>query len=51
MERRIYYAHESIDRMIGVSNVPPELRAEPMLDAYLELPDHHCADPAQASAG
>ena len=45
MERRIYYAHESIDRMIGVENIPPELRALPMLDAYRELPEHHAADP------
>ena len=53
MERRIYYAHESIDRMIGIDNIPAELRAEPVLDAYRELPEHYSADPAQlnASAG
>lgn len=47
MERRIYYAHESIDRMIGVDNIPGQLRAEPMLDRYRERPEHHGADPLQ----
>ncbi len=50
MERRIYYAHECIDRMIGVERVPRALRVEPMLDAYRELPEHHSADPAQINA-
>ena len=36
MERRIYYAHESIDRIIGVENIPQSLRAVPVLDAYRE---------------
>ena len=47
MERRIYYAHESIDRAIGVDNIPGQLRAEPMLDRYRERPEHHAADPLQ----
>jgi phenylpropionate dioxygenase-like ring-hydroxylating dioxygenase large terminal subunit len=54
MERRIYYAHESIDRQIGVENVPEHLRAVPVLDAWREYPWHHAADPveiAAASAG
>ena len=39
--------------MIGIDNIPAELRAEPVLDAYRELPEHYSADPAQlnASAG
>ena len=45
MERRIYYAHEAIDRMIGVENIPAQLQAEPMLDAYREYPEHNSADP------
>jgi phenylpropionate dioxygenase-like ring-hydroxylating dioxygenase large terminal subunit len=45
MERRIYYAHESIDQMIGEQNIPESLRAEPMLDRYRERPEHHAADP------
>ncbi|MDX1580053.1 MAG: aromatic ring-hydroxylating dioxygenase subunit alpha [Alphaproteobacteria bacterium] len=45
MERRIYYAHESIDRMIGAENIPEDLRVEPMLDAYRERPSDHAADP------
>ena len=45
MERRIYYAHETIDRSIGVDRIPEHLRAVPMLDAHRELPDDHAADP------
>jgi phenylpropionate dioxygenase-like ring-hydroxylating dioxygenase large terminal subunit len=45
MERRIYYAHESIDRVIGAERIPEELRAVPMLDAHRELPGDHSADP------
>jgi phenylpropionate dioxygenase-like ring-hydroxylating dioxygenase large terminal subunit len=45
LERRIYYAHESIDRIIGIENIPAELRAEPMLDPYREYPGDHAADP------
>lgn len=44
MERRIYYAHESIDRIIGVENIPEALRAVPMLDAYRERAEDRCAD-------
>jgi hypothetical protein len=30
-EARIYYWHQSADRMIGRENVPPELRVEPVI--------------------
>jgi hypothetical protein len=50
MERRIYYAHESIDRMIGADNIPADLRAEPMLNAYRERPDHYASDPIERAA-
>jgi phenylpropionate dioxygenase-like ring-hydroxylating dioxygenase large terminal subunit len=49
MERRIYYAHESIDRTIGVHNIPEHLRAEPLLAPYQELPEDHAADPLRAA--
>lgn len=45
LERRIYYAHESIDRVIGVENIPAELRAQPMLARWQEQPWHHAAEP------
>lgn len=45
MERRIYYAHESIDRIIGADRIPERLRAVPMLEAHREFPDDHSADP------
>ncbi len=45
MERRLYYAHESIDRMIDADNIPPHLRAVPMLDDHRELSEDHAADP------
>lgn len=45
MERRIYYAHEAIDRMIGPENIPAELRAEPKLAAFVEKPEDHAAEP------
>jgi phenylpropionate dioxygenase-like ring-hydroxylating dioxygenase large terminal subunit len=45
MERRIYYAHESIDRTIGIDRIPEHLRAVPMLDAHREYPEDHAADP------
>ena len=50
MERRIYYAHESIDRTIGVDRIPEHLRAVPMLDAHREGPDDHSADPLRRLA-
>lgn len=50
MERRIYYAHESIDRMIGIENIPEHLRAEQLLEPYYEQPWHHAAEPATAKA-
>lgn len=49
MERRIYYAHESIDRMIGAENIPEELRAEPVLAEWCEQPWHHAAEPYEAN--
>ena len=45
LERRIYYAHEAIDRTIGIEHIPEALRATPMLDAYREYPADRCADP------
>jgi len=45
MERRIYYAHESLDRIIGVENIPEELRAEHVLADWQEYPEHRAADP------
>ena len=35
-ERRIYHAHEEVDRMIGSENIPPELRVGPKLDSWIE---------------
>lgn len=35
-ERRIYYFHEHIDRLIGAENVPDALRIPKLLDAYVE---------------
>jgi phenylpropionate dioxygenase-like ring-hydroxylating dioxygenase large terminal subunit len=49
MERRIYYAHESIDRMIGAEHIPEHLRAEPVLADWREYPAHHAADPYRAN--
>lgn len=52
MERRIYYAHESIDRTMGVENIPEDLRAVPVLDAFRERPEDFAADPLErVSAG
>lgn len=34
-EQGIYWYHEEIDRKIGVENVPPELRIEPVLAAHM----------------
>lgn len=45
LERRIYYAHESIDRTIGIEHIPPELQVQPLLDPYREYPEDHAADP------
>jgi phenylpropionate dioxygenase-like ring-hydroxylating dioxygenase large terminal subunit len=50
MERRIYYAHESIDRTIGVERIPAHLRAVPMLDAFREFPEDQSADPLRRVA-
>jgi phenylpropionate dioxygenase-like ring-hydroxylating dioxygenase large terminal subunit len=49
MERRIYYAHESIDRVIGPENIPEHLRAEPVLAKWREFPSHHAAEPYAAN--
>ena len=35
-ERRIYYLHEHIDRLIGAENVPDALRVPRLLDPYVE---------------
>ena len=35
-ERRIYYLHESIDRVIGVERVPEHLRVAPVLGDHVE---------------
>lgn len=35
-ERRIYHAHEHIDRVIGPERIPARLRAEPVLDVVVE---------------
>ena len=48
-ERRIYYAHESIDRIIGEDNIPEDLRAEQVLADWQEYPWHHAADPYEAN--
>jgi phenylpropionate dioxygenase-like ring-hydroxylating dioxygenase large terminal subunit len=45
MERRIYYAHESIDRVIGVDNIPEHLRVEPLMEPWEEKPEHFAAAP------
>lgn len=37
-ERRIYWSHEEIDRVIGVDRVPPELRVAQCLAPYAEQP-------------
>ncbi len=34
-ERRIYHWHEELDRRIGVEKIPPHLRVEPLLGAYV----------------
>jgi len=46
MERRLYYAHESIDRTIGIEHIPEDLRVPRLLAAHEEQPWHHAADPA-----
>lgn len=35
-ERRIYYLHESIDRVIGPEGVPDELRVQPVLGDHVD---------------
>ena len=35
-ERRIYHWHEELDRRIGVDQIAPRLRVEPMLAAFVE---------------
>lgn len=37
-ERRLWHLHEQIDRMIGIENIPPELRVEQLLEPYVEDP-------------
>jgi len=49
MERRLYYAHESIDRTIGIEHIPEALRVPRMLESHEEKPWHHAADPTTIS--
>jgi phenylpropionate dioxygenase-like ring-hydroxylating dioxygenase large terminal subunit len=35
-ERRIYFAHEHIDRIIGAQNIPAHLRVRPVLEGMVE---------------
>ncbi|WP_420452257.1 aromatic ring-hydroxylating oxygenase subunit alpha [Ilumatobacter sp.] len=35
-ERRIWHLHEQIDRIIGVENIPAEMRVEQLLEPYVE---------------
>tara|TARA_B110000438_G_C15593466_1_gene554899 strand:+ start:51 stop:557 length:507 start_codon:yes stop_codon:yes gene_type:complete len=35
-ERRIWHFHEQIDRMIGIENIPEDLRVEQLLESYVE---------------
>lgn len=35
-ERRIWNFHEQVDRMIGIDNIPENLRVPQLLDAYIE---------------
>lgn len=44
-ERRIYHLHENIDRVIGRDRIPKELRVEPLLEPYIERPEHKAAIP------
>ncbi|MCC5871414.1 MAG: aromatic ring-hydroxylating dioxygenase subunit alpha [Gammaproteobacteria bacterium] len=37
-ERRIYWSHEEIDRVIGVEEVPEELRVAQLLEPFVESP-------------
>jgi len=43
-ERRIYWTHEEIDRRIGVDRIPPALRVEPVLGAFVERPMTEAAE-------
>jgi len=36
MERRIYHLHEEVDRRIGATRIPQELRVQPVLEPFLE---------------
>lgn len=38
-ERRLYWAHEEIDRVIGVDAVPPDLRVPLVLSPFIETPE------------
>ncbi|MCG2840544.1 aromatic ring-hydroxylating dioxygenase subunit alpha [Sandaracinobacter sp. RS1-74] len=37
-ERRIYWAHEAIDRAIGADSIPPGLAVSPLLSTFAEQP-------------
>jgi len=53
MERRLYYAHECIDKLIGAENIPEAFRVPRRLEAHEEQHWHHAADPVtvDGSAG
>ena len=34
-ERRIWHFHEQLDRMLGTERIPPRLRVQPLLGAYV----------------
>jgi hypothetical protein len=34
-ERRIWHFHEQLDKMIGPERIPPEMRVQPLLGAYV----------------
>lgn len=35
-ERRIYYTHQEIDKLIGASSIPENCKVEPLLDKFIE---------------
>src|SRR5690606_26776634 len=39
-ERRIYHLHENIDRAIGIERIPERLRVQPLVEPYIERPEH-----------
>lgn len=47
-ERRIYWAHEAIDRKIGAENIPEGLAVQPLLSRFAEEPAQGRAEPEYA---